>query len=142
MEEKELGYTDENANAADNYTEKDPFKENFEKGKSKEKQSFTENCCYVIRNITVEPTMFFFVIGVIINGLTSQNLSLEKACRVNLNFTTEICDSLKVQSMESQNRYEKEVQQLVTQAMAWKMFTKSTCSLYNIIIRLLSLHNH
>lgn len=124
VEENETCY--KNTILVDNHTEKDPLQEQKHEKKPKKKQFITENCSYVIRNITVEPTMFFFVMAVIINGLTSQNLSLEKACRVNLNFTTEICDSLKVQSMESQNKYEKEVQRLVTQAMAWKIYISAT----------------
>ncbi|XP_072940736.1 lysosomal proton-coupled steroid conjugate and bile acid symporter SLC46A3-like [Epargyreus clarus] len=80
----------------------------------------------MLKNVTVEPTMFFFVISGILTILTSQNLSLEKACRVNLNYSDEICDSLRLQSIEGQSEYEREVQLLITRAMSWKTYITAT----------------
>ncbi|XP_038210470.1 solute carrier family 46 member 3-like [Zerene cesonia] len=107
---------------ADEKNETDPLRSDAEDPTSVKKKTFKENCVNVFRNITVEPSMFLFVIACILTILTSQNLSLEKACRVNLNYTTEICDSLKTQTVDAQNKYEKEVQKLVTVAIAWKTY--------------------
>ncbi|XP_041975986.1 solute carrier family 46 member 3-like [Aricia agestis] len=107
------------------YVETDPLRGTFEVEETK-KRSFKETCGYVFRNITVEPSMIMFVTGYTIYSLVSQNLSLEKACRVNLNFTEQICDSLKLQTVESENQYERQVQQLVTKMLAYKTYITAT----------------
>ncbi|XP_045492900.1 solute carrier family 46 member 3-like [Colias croceus] len=107
---------------AEENTETDPLRSDAEDPVSEKKKTFKENFVNALRNITVEPSMFLFVIATILTILTSQNLGLEKACRVNLNYTTEICDSLKSQTIGAQNNYEKEVQKLVTVAIAWKTY--------------------
>ncbi|XP_050342610.1 uncharacterized protein LOC126768499 isoform X1 [Nymphalis io] len=116
----------ENENETEEFRETDPLRDNIEGQNGKKKRGFKETCCYVIQNTTVEPTMFFFVMPIIIGILTSQNLNLEKACRVNLNFTSEICDALKMQTLEEQNIYERDVQHLVAQAMSWRTYITAT----------------
>lgn len=44
--------------------------------------------------ITVEPMLLFFVVPTLLNNFSSLNLRLEKVCRVNLNYSTVICDAL------------------------------------------------
>lgn len=39
---------------------------------------------HVIQNITVEPMLALFQVSSVLSGLTTQNLNLQKACRVNL----------------------------------------------------------
>lgn len=56
--------------------------------------SFKEKCHYLWNNITVEPLLAFFVMPSMLTNLGTQNLNLEKACRVNLNYTDIICDAL------------------------------------------------
>ena len=38
--------------------------------------------------ITIEPYLFISIFGMMLTYLTMQNLMLDKACRVNLNFTS------------------------------------------------------
>lgn len=45
-------------------------------------------------SITVEPLLAFYIISMFLTILITQNLSLDKACRVNLGFDEAICDAL------------------------------------------------
>lgn len=45
-------------------------------------------------NITVEPLLAFYIIPSILASLATQNLNLEKACRVNLAYSEDVCDAL------------------------------------------------
>ncbi|CAK1553440.1 unnamed protein product [Leptosia nina] len=117
---------EENNEKHEEFKETDPLKTNLEDPKSEKPLNFSAKCAYAFKNITVEPSMFFFIIPIIFSILTSQNLNLEKACRVNLNFTEEICNSLKMQTVGAQNEYEKEVQKLVATAMSWKTYITAT----------------
>lgn len=113
-------------NENEEFKETDPLRENVEEQKEEKKRSVKETCCYVVKNITVEPTMFFFILAIIFGVILSQNLNIEKACRVNLNFTTEICDALKLQTLEEGNYYEREVQRLVAKALSWRTYITAT----------------
>lgn len=44
--------------------------------------------------ITVEPAMFFYMVGNHMTAVTEQELLVRKACLVNHNLTAEICDNL------------------------------------------------
>lgn len=90
------------------------------------KRSCGAQCRYVMANVTVEPTMVLFVLSCILMMLTTQNLSLEKACRVNLNYSDEICQSLKLQQIGSQNEYERETQKLLAKFIASKTYITAT----------------
>ncbi|CAH0727980.1 unnamed protein product, partial [Brenthis ino] len=113
-------------NENEEFRETDPLRENLEEQKEEKKRSVKETCCYVVKNITVEPTMFFFILAMIFGVILSQNLNIEKACRVNLNFTSEICDALKLQTLEEGNVYEREVQYLVAKALSWRTYITAT----------------
>ncbi|CAK1603859.1 unnamed protein product [Parnassius mnemosyne] len=123
--------TSDNQDHTMEFTEKDPLQENFEQTKPVKKKTVKETLLYIFNNVTVEPTMFLFVSSTLLTMLTSQNFGLEKACRVNLNFTTEICDSLRSQNIESQNEYERDTQKLFTSIMAWRTYlsTAIPCAL-------------
>lgn len=129
MATQTLNNNSENGMKMEEFSETDPLRQlNEPKERQNEeiKRTFKENCSYVMKNITVEPTMFLFIFAVVTGVLTSQNLNLEKACRVNLNFTTEICDALKAQTLGEQNIYERDVQRLVAAAMAWRTYITAT----------------
>lgn len=49
---------------------------------------------YLRKNITVEPLLACFVMPSMLTNLGTQNLFLEKACRVNLGFNDTVCDAL------------------------------------------------
>lgn len=66
----------------------------------------------VTKNITVEPTILLHVVMVLSVTQISQNLSLQKVCRISINITEEICQSLKLQMINNDNKYEKLLQEL------------------------------
>ncbi|XP_075970206.1 lysosomal proton-coupled steroid conjugate and bile acid symporter SLC46A3-like [Anticarsia gemmatalis] len=107
-------------------TEEQPLNEAGEVKDEEEPRTFREKISDVISNVTVEPSLLLFIISNMVLITASQNLYLEKACRVNLNFTDEICDSLKTQDADSQNMYEREVQKLIAKAMMWKTYLSAT----------------
>ncbi|XP_063839381.1 lysosomal proton-coupled steroid conjugate and bile acid symporter SLC46A3-like [Ostrinia nubilalis] len=121
-----------NRNESEEFTEKDPLQKNtgekLETGHVEiiKSQTFCEKCRYIFNNITFEPTMVMFTIAWMIVMTTTQNLSLEKACRVNLNFTDEICTSLRSQSADSQNEYERETQKLLATVVSRRTYIGAT----------------
>jgi PCFT/HCP family folate transporter-like MFS transporter 1/3 len=58
-------------------------------------------------------------------GLATQNLNLEKACRVNLNYGDEICDLITKRQAQNYTAEEKAVQQLVAGMQGWKTILQS-----------------
>lgn len=56
--------------------------------------TFKEKFHYLRQNITVEPLLACFVMPSMLTNLGTQNLFLEKACRVNLAFNETVCDAL------------------------------------------------
>ena len=48
----------------------------------------------VFKNITVEPIVFLYILTFSTYSIVFQNLQIEKACKVNLNQTADICDNL------------------------------------------------
>ncbi|KAE8749045.1 hypothetical protein FOCC_FOCC004212 [Frankliniella occidentalis] len=58
------------------------------------KLSLSEKTAYIRKNITVEPMLAMYTIPSVLSSLATQNLSLEKACRVNLGYSDDICDAL------------------------------------------------
>ena len=49
----------------------------------------------VFKNITVEPIVFLYLLNGCTYTIVFQNLQIEKACKVNLNQTADVCDNLK-----------------------------------------------
>jgi len=80
---------------------------------------------YVYAHMTVEPMLAWYIIGSVISGLASQNLSLEKACRVNLDYGEEICDALVRRDTANYTKEEAAVQQLVASMAVWKTLVQS-----------------
>ena len=46
------------------------------------------------KNITIEPVILLWALNYGVFHLTSQTLYIDKICKVNLNFTSEICDNI------------------------------------------------
>ena len=46
------------------------------------------------KNLTIEPVIFFYLTSVGLISVIRPNLLIDKACRIKLNFTEEICDNL------------------------------------------------
>lgn len=84
------------------------------------KLTFVQRLASIKNNITVEPVSFLMLSASILAAVATQNLGLEKACRVNLNLGVTICDALKNQDSNETSSYEKQVQQYIAYYVTWK----------------------
>lgn len=84
------------------------------------KMSFKSKVAHMARNVTVEPILGVFQLSMIMSSLTTQNLNMQKACRVNLNLGQTVCFALENKNATSYRNEEMEVQQLVTKMMLWQ----------------------
>lgn len=103
-----------------NKHEKEPLNGKEKKKAEFEKKTFLEKLYYVKSNITVEPILVGIFIPFMLSRLAIQNLNLDKACRVKLNYSDEICDSLIHKNGTNMIEYEKEVQKIISAIEAWK----------------------
>lgn len=83
------------------------------------KKSLREKMLYVKDNITVEPALACYVIPGALARLATQNLNLDKACRVNLKYGDELCDSLLAREGKKYQKEEMAVQELVASMEVW-----------------------
>lgn len=75
----------------------------------------------VLNNITVEPMLLCYTFPSIMCMYAVQNLNLEKVCRVNLNYTTEVCDAMYLRNKSGYtDDAEIEVQKYVAEINAYK----------------------
>lgn len=80
----------------------------------------------IFTNMTVEPIMICYVLPSVMASLATQNLSLEKACRVNLALDHDLCDALTTRNDSGYNKTdEAAVQKLVATMNAWKNVIQS-----------------
>lgn len=79
----------------------------------------------VYSNITVEPMLALYMIGSIIANLATQNLNLEKACRVNIGYRDEVCIALEKRETTDYSGEEEAVQKLVASMAIWKTLIQS-----------------
>lgn len=71
--------------------------------------------------ITVEPVLVLFTLPFYMSALAIQNLSLEKACRVNLNLNTSICDAIAQRNQSGFTEADEiATQKIVAAASVWK----------------------
>ncbi|CAH0627266.1 unnamed protein product [Chrysodeixis includens] len=82
--------------------------------------TFLEKIKFIKSNITVEPVVALFVMPSVLAMLATQNLNLEKACRVNLGFGDEACTALRLRKRANYTYEEDEVQKLIASVQAWK----------------------
>ncbi|VVC34721.1 Hypothetical protein CINCED_3A007627 [Cinara cedri] len=78
------------------------------------------------RNITVEPLLGVFQLSIILTSLTTQNLNLQKACRVNLELGEHVCTALEKQNATLYKTEELQVQELVTGMLIWQNIIQNT----------------
>ncbi|CAH0388966.1 unnamed protein product [Bemisia tabaci] len=95
-------------------------------GERKKKPSNLELIKICLRNTTVEPLIGFYIIPCVLASLATQNLSLDKACRVNLRFNSSVCDALVDRNTKNYTQQETEVQQLVAAMSIWKTILQSS----------------
>ncbi|KAL6437540.1 hypothetical protein ACFW04_004171 [Cataglyphis niger] len=82
--------------------------------------SIQQKWSFLTSNITVEPMVACYVIPSVLSSLATQNLILEKACRVNLAYSDEICSALSARNTTGYEAEETAVQQLVARMQTWK----------------------
>ncbi|KAF0767383.1 Solute carrier family 46 member 3 [Aphis craccivora] len=87
---------------------------------------FCSKVKYVFRNITVEPLLAFFQVSSVLSTLTTQNLNLQKACRVNLKLSDDVCDGLENKNMSFYADQEVQVQQQVADMLIWQTIIQSS----------------
>lgn len=114
---------------------KKPVNEAGNKTESNEKPalSYKERLKLIKENITVEPIMACYVMPSVLASIAIQNLNLEKACRVNLNISSDICDALTLRQTENYTIYEEEVQRLVAGMQVWKNIIQTAIPLMLIL---------
>ncbi|KAG5673159.1 hypothetical protein PVAND_003227 [Polypedilum vanderplanki] len=95
------------------------------KRKMWKEMNFREKCKHVRKNITIEPMLAFYIMPSVLAGLATQNLNLEKACRVNLAYGDTVCDALAARETANYTEEEKAVQQLVASMQGWKTVLQS-----------------
>ncbi|XP_075970209.1 lysosomal proton-coupled steroid conjugate and bile acid symporter SLC46A3-like [Anticarsia gemmatalis] len=79
-----------------------------------------EKIKFIKANISVEPVLALYVMPSVLAMLATQNLNLEKACRVNLGFTDDACTALRLRKRANYTFEEDEVQKLIASVQAWK----------------------
>lgn len=76
---------------------------------------------YMVSNVTVEPLLGFFIVASVLGSLTTQNLNLQKSCRVNLNMSDFTCTALEQRNKDNYTLDEEaRVQALVTDMAMWQ----------------------
>ncbi|KAG4067481.1 hypothetical protein HA402_002758 [Bradysia odoriphaga] len=97
----------------------------MEKSKKWDTLTWSEKLTYVRNHITVEPILACYIIPSVLASLATQNLNLEKACRVNLAYPNHVCDALTRRDTANFTQEEKMVQQLVAGMAGWKTVLQS-----------------
>lgn len=82
-------------------------------------KSFYEKLCYIKTHITVEPIFAGLVIGSMLSRIATQNLNLDKVCRVKKNFGDIICDSL-IDRDGNYTSNEAEIQKVISEIETWR----------------------
>lgn len=82
--------------------------------------TFGEKIKYFKSNISVEPAVAFFVMPSVLAMLATQNLNLDKACRVSLEFGDLVCRDLRLRKRDNHTLEEDEVQKLIASVNMWK----------------------
>lgn len=104
----------------------EPTKEKSEKKPlSWSDMSMRERYDFIAKHITVEPVLACVIIPSVFASLATQNLNLEKACRVNLRYSKEVCDALSNRETANYTKEEAAVQQLVASMGVWKTALQS-----------------
>ncbi|KAG6460454.1 proton-coupled folate transporter isoform X2 [Manduca sexta] len=98
-------------------TEEHPLKPTTEKPK---KPNWKQKIIEIKQNITVEPVLACYVVPSVLSRLATQNLNLDKACRVNKNYGDKVCDALIARQGNQYLEEELAVQELIAGMESWK----------------------
>ncbi|GJQ80800.1 hypothetical protein Trydic_g9391 [Trypoxylus dichotomus] len=95
-------------------------------GKETEAATLCQKAKWIFTNITVEPILICYVLPSLMASLAVQNLSLEKACRVNLAFDRKICDAMTIRNSSGYNiSDEQAIQRAVATVNAYRNIVQS-----------------
>ncbi|KOB70347.1 putative adenylate cyclase [Operophtera brumata] len=101
-----------------------PAEEQMLKKKNEEndiqKKTFRDKIEYIKDNITVEPILICYTVSKVLGTLATQNLNLDKACRVNKNYGDIVCDALIARQGSIYLKEELAVQELIAAMEIWK----------------------
>lgn len=100
--------------------EEQPLKTNGEVIEKPVKKSWKDKLAYIKENITVEPVLACYVIPGALSRLATQNLNLDKACRVNFNYGDTVCSALIAREGNKYMKEEIAVQELIASMETWK----------------------
>ncbi|ODM94712.1 Proton-coupled folate transporter [Orchesella cincta] len=70
--------------------------------------------------LSLEPALVIHMCSAILVFMTVQDLLLEKACRVNLGYSDDVCDALQARNTKGLEEQEQKVQTLMGQAVVWR----------------------
>uniref|UniRef100_A0A2A4IW55 Major facilitator superfamily (MFS) profile domain-containing protein n=1 Tax=Heliothis virescens TaxID=7102 RepID=A0A2A4IW55_HELVI len=84
------------------------------------KKTFREKLAAIREGITVEPVLACYVVPGMLSKLATQNLNLDKACRVNMKFGDEVCDALIAREGNKYLKEELAIQELIAGMEMWK----------------------
>lgn len=128
LEQGEIDNEDEKEKFAELTPLKPLIKDTNEKQENETKKKFTfnERLRTIKKNISVEPIMLCYIMPSVLASLATQNLNLEKACWVNLNYSEEVCTALKLRQTENYTDYENNVQLLIASIQGWKNAMQTT----------------
>lgn len=96
-----------------------------EKRKPWKEMTFKEKCKHIKSSVTIEPMLACYIMPSVLAGLATQNLNLEKACRVNLDYGEVICNALQQRQTANYTEEERAVQSLVAGMQGWKTVLQS-----------------
>ncbi|XP_050421662.1 solute carrier family 46 member 3-like [Adelges cooleyi] len=98
---------------------------------------------FMFKHCTVEPMIGCYIVSSVLASLATQNLNLQKACRVNLRLNDTICYALENRDTASYAKEEVMIQELVADMIIWKTFVQSSIpSVLIIFIGTWSDRNH
>ncbi|KAI5645167.1 major facilitator superfamily domain-containing protein [Phthorimaea operculella] len=92
----------------------------MDKQEKADSEMANEKLKYMKNNISVEPVLALFVMPSVLASLATQNLNLDKACRVNLGFGDSVCTDLRRRIRANHTLEEDEVQKLIASVHAWR----------------------
>ncbi|XP_075971078.1 proton-coupled folate transporter-like [Anticarsia gemmatalis] len=88
--------------------------------KELKKKTFKEKIDSIRENITVEPVLACYVVPGVLSRLATQNLNLDKACRVNMQYGDKVCDALIAREGDKYMKEELAIQALIAGMESWK----------------------
>ncbi|XP_015364776.1 PREDICTED: solute carrier family 46 member 3-like [Diuraphis noxia] len=101
-----------------------PSSENHE---SWQAMSIMSKAKFMLKHCTVEPMLGCYIVSSVLASLATQNLNLQKACRVNLHLDNSTCSALESRTTDNYTTEDEVVvQELVADMIIWKTIVQSS----------------